>query len=48
MNRIRRISVIAAITLEIGVGSFAGVGMASADPTVCGGPIRRRAQVLAH
>ena len=38
MNRIRRISALAAITLSIGVGSFISMGTASADPAVCGGP----------
>jgi hypothetical protein len=37
-RRVRRISVTAAISLAIAAGSFAGVGEASADPAVCGGP----------
>lgn len=37
MNRKQRLSAIAAITLFIGIGSFASLGPASADP-VCGAP----------
>lgn len=37
MNRTRITAFVAATTLAIGVGSFAGAGAASADP-VCGTP----------
>ncbi|CAM3070784.1 hypothetical protein BST27_17290 [Mycobacterium intermedium] len=38
MNRIRYCSAAAAITLAIGATTFANLGVASADPNVCGGP----------